>query len=130
VIGRLWRQHLTLFDRRLVIALGLLVLLSFLLPLRRSQGQRVIISSGEQVLFVAPLAEETVTEIVGPLGTTRVGIDAGGVRVLSSPCPRKICIGMGEARHSGDLLACVPNQVVIRIEGGAEDDAGYDLLSR
>jgi hypothetical protein len=38
---------------------------------------------------------------------------------------------MGEARHAGDLIACVPNHLVIRIAGQASDAGeGYDIISR
>jgi len=130
VIRSAWLQRLTPFDRKLVLLLTLTVLVTFLLPLGQGKGERVVVSSGEQILFVAPLDQERRVEIPGPLGTTRLQIARGGVRVLSSPCPKKICIGMGEARHSGDLLAYVPNRVVVRIEGGTEKKKSYDLLSR
>jgi len=90
----------------------------------------VVVSSGDRVVFVAPLNQKRQVAIAGPLGMTRLQIANGGVRVLSSPCPKKICIGMGEARNSGDLLACVPNRLVIRVEGGVQKKGGYDLLSR
>ncbi len=128
--GKTLRQRLTPFDRKLVLLLALLVLFSFLLPLRQELGERVLVSSGDQVLFTAPLSLEQLVELSGPLGVTRLQIAHGGVRVLSSPCPRKICIGMGEARNRGDLLACVPNRLVVRITGGAEKRGSYDLLSR
>lgn len=125
-----WLQRLTPFDRKLVLLLALVVLVTFLLPFRQEKGQRVVVSSGEKILFVAPLDQDRVVDVPGPLGSTRLQIAGGGVRVLSSPCPKKICIGMGEARNRGDLLACVPNRVVIRIEGGADQKGSYDLLSR
>jgi hypothetical protein len=37
---------------------------------------------------------------------------------------------MGEATHGGDLLACVPNDLLVRIDGATLRDPGYDLLSR
>jgi hypothetical protein len=130
VTRAVWLQRLTPFDRKLVLLLLLVVLLTFLFPLRQGLGERVVVSSGAQIRFVAPLDQDQQFELSGPLGMTRLQIGGGGVRVLSSPCPKKICIGMGEARHSGDLLACVPNRLVIRIEGGAPPKESYDLLSR
>ena len=126
-----WLRRLTPFDRKLVLLLGVLVLASFAIPLRQQAGARLLVNSGEQTLFVAPLDRPQVAELSGPLGMTRFEIKQGGVRVLSSPCPNKICIGLGEARHSGDLLACVPNRLVFRIEGAATNqEQAYDLLSR
>ena len=123
-------QRLTPFDRKLVLILAVLVLLSFLLPLRQGVGARVLVDSGEQTVFVADLHKNQQVELNGPLGTTRLQIADGSAWVVSSPCPQKICIGLGKASHSGDLLACVPNRLVIRIEAAAEKERGYDLLSR
>lgn len=126
-----WLQRLTRFDRKLVSVLALVVLGSFLLPLSQGAGVQVVVSSDDNILFVAPLNQDQLVELSGPLGITRLQISAGAAQVLSSPCTQKICIGMGQVRHSGDLLACVPNRLVIRIEGEtAGSEVGYDLLSR
>lgn len=126
-----WLQRLTRFDRKLVSVLALLALGSFFLPLSQGAGVQVVVSSEDNILFVAPLNQDRLVELSGPLGITRLQISSGAARVLSSPCAQKICIGMGQVRHSGDLLACVPNRLVIRIEGeAAGSEAGYDLLSR
>jgi len=123
-------QRLTSFDRKLILLLAMVVLGSFLVPLRQGSGARVVVNSGEQILFVAPLDQEQQVDLTGPLGVTRLEISKAGVRVISSPCPKKICIGMGTARHAGDLIACVPNRLVIRIDGESSKQGRYDLLSR
>ena len=60
------------------------------------------------------------------LGETIVAIESGGVHVVSSPCPEKICISMGTIRRPGTWIACLPNGLFIRIEGedAEELDAG------
>ncbi len=126
-----WLQRLTPFDRKLVLLLAVLVLCSFLLPLRQGMGARVVVTSGGKTIFVADLDREQRVALQGPLGITVLQIVDGAAKVISSPCPQKICIGLGEARRAGDLLACVPNRIVGRIEGTADDrERGYDLLSR
>ena len=129
MIREVWKQRLTRFDRSLVILLLVLILFSFRLPLAAGKGDQVIISVAGRVKFVAPLNQEREVSLSGPLGETRLRIADGGIRVISSPCPKKICLGMGPARRSGDLLACIPNQVVVRIQGTGRQEAGYDLLS-
>ncbi|MDX2481262.1 MAG: NusG domain II-containing protein [Desulfuromusa sp.] len=126
-----WIKRLTPFDCKLLIVVSALVVLSFLLPLSQTTGARVVVSSDDRIVFVAPLANAQRVELDGPLGITVLQIENGAVRVLSSPCSQKVCVRMGEARHTGDLLACVPNQLVIRIEGDSDgEDAEYDFISR
>lgn len=94
------------------------------------RGTRVVVTSDGQTRFTAPLDQPRSFDIEGPLGPTHLVIDAQGVRITSSPCPRKICMTMGPARHSGDLLACVPNRILVRIDNSGGEGEPYDLLSR
>ena len=56
--------------------------------------------------------------ITGPLGETVVEVRGGRVRVKRSPCPHKICVHTGFKDANGDVIACIPNRIVVRIEGG------------
>lgn len=61
--------------------------------------------------------EERIVEVEGPLGSTRIVLQEDGVRIASSPCPDKLCIHMGAIRKPGQWIACLPNQVFVRILG-------------
>jgi len=122
--------RLTPFDRKLVVVVAAIVLVSFLLPLRQGAGARVLVEADGKTVFVAALQQEQLVELTGPLGTTLLQISDGSAQIISSPCPQKICIGLGKAQNSGDLLACVPNRLVIRIDGETtESGQEYDLIS-
>ena len=112
-----WRRTRPL-DRLLVTLLLILcgVLLVWLRP--GPPGSRVVVEREGKVIFTAPLDEERTVELAGRLGSTRLAIRHGSVRILDSPCPRKICIGMGSITRTGELLACVPNGLLVRIDGG------------
>lgn len=122
----LW-VRITRIDCWLIAFIILTVIVSLWFTLGRVAGRSVVIYEGDKIVFTAPISQERSIALHGPLGETLVEIAAGKVRVISSPCPRKICIAMGKIHRSGDLLACVPNQVVVRIEG---EEGSYDLLSR
>ena len=94
------------------------------------RGTHVIVTSGDQTCFTAPLDQPRSVDLDGPLGQTHLVIDAQGVRITASPCPRKICISMGSVTHTGELLACVPNRILVRIDSPAGEEVPYDLLSR
>lgn len=122
-------QRLTRFDRYLVLIIALLVGVTFMLPFGKEPGERIVVEADNRTVFTAPLDDARRFDIEGPLGITQMEIGHGAVWVLNSPCPQKICIGLGKAHRAGDLLACVPNRIVVRIEG-EEEGAEYDLLSR
>jgi hypothetical protein len=57
-----------------------------------------------------------------------LSIHDGRACILSSPCPLKICMGMGKVSRAGELLACVPNELLVRIEG-IQEERSHDLIS-
>ena len=94
------------------------------------EGSRVLVTCGDELCFTAPLDQPRTFFIDGPLGQTKLIIDEQGARIVESPCPRKICVSMGAAKHTADLLACVPNRVLVHIDGSSDKEISYDLLSR
>jgi len=125
----IWR-YLTTGDLLLLVTLTLLGLAALVWVLTLPVGTQLVVSDGERILYTADLDTPRELEVAGPLGTTRLTVDERGVRVMDSPCPLKICMGMGPIRLSSELIACVPNRILVRIEGVAKDGANYDLLSR
>jgi hypothetical protein len=84
-----------------------------------------VISDGKDE-WLYPLDASRDVEVPGPLGTTVVEIKDGNARVLDSPCPNKTCIAAGEISLNGQWLACLPNRVFVRIEGGPSDGDTVD----
>ena len=69
------------------------------------------------------LSDYGVLPVVGPLGASEIEIGPKGARVLSAPCVHKICMRQGWLQRAGDVAACVPNGLVLRIAGAAPLDA-------
>jgi hypothetical protein len=87
-------------------------------------AQVLIQGSGRTWLF--PLdAEERIT-VPGPIGETVVEIRGGRVRVLSSPCGNQTCVAAGHIRRRGEWAACLPNKVLVAIEGSTDDGETLD----
>lgn len=40
------------------------------------------------------------------------------IRVVESDCPRHVCVHTGWIKAPGQVIACVPNQILIEIESG------------
>jgi len=78
--------------------------------------------------WIYPLDADREIEVEGPLGVTLIHIGDGVVRFEDSPCPTKSCVAQGGISESGQWLACLPNQVFVRIEG-AEGDGGVDAAA-
>lgn len=125
----LWRR-MTLLDRLVVALLLVLTTASFSLLGRQPQGDWVVVERDGRLLFRAPLSEDRDVLLPGPLGATQLQIRDGRARILDSPCPHKVCLGMGGVFRSGQLIACVPNHLIVTIQGDdGRESLDYDLLS-
>jgi hypothetical protein len=88
-------------------------------------GQVSAVLTGKGGEWVYPLSVDREIRVAGPLGDTIVEIQNGAVRIKDSPCPNKTCIAAGSIERTGQWLACLPNRVMIRIEG-RRADVGVD----
>jgi|GEM_PF-1261105 len=80
--------------------------------------------SGKQVVQIK-LDHEDYYTISGVLGPVLIAVDGSGVRILDARCPDKLCVRTGAINRAGEWIACVPNGLIIRIEG----DTGVDAIS-
>ena len=55
-------------------------------------------------------------ELKGPQGKTEIEVNKGFVRVVKSTCKHKLCEKVGFAANNNDVIACVPNKILINIE--------------
>lgn len=55
------------------------------------------------------------------LGTNRIRVEHGGIRVVSADCPDQTCVHMGLINGPYQTIACIPHDLVIDIvtEDGA-----------
>lgn len=104
-----------------IVVIGLLAaaIVAASLP-RPAQGTRSaeVLVSGKKALSL-DLSRDGVQDLLGPLGVTRIEVRGRKIRVLSSPCPRQLCRHGGWIGEPGELLVCLPNEIVIRVPGEA-----------
>lgn len=72
--------------------------------------------------FSLPLAD-TVINITGPIGPTTIQIEDKRVWVEKASCPQKTCARQGKISRIGESIVCLPNKIVITIEGESDVDA-------
>lgn len=126
--GLLWVKGLALWHLLrpgdvLVLGLGLIVLV-LAWRVAASTGDGVVIQQGGRLYAQASLRLNRVIEVPGPLGTTRVEIRDGRVRVLSDPGPRQLCVRQGWL-DPGESALCLPNRVAVHRGVPAYDSLNY-----
>ena len=109
-----------------VLVLAVLCAFVLLFYPRGEAGQICIVSwdGGEVAL---PLTEpDTLILESGGISLT-IQVENGGVRVTESGCPDGVCMTAGEIRHGGEIIVCVPADVVIRIPGAGESEGDFTI---
>lgn len=113
---------MTRTDRILVLALAVVLVASW--PLAASAGD-----TGRRVEIVGPagtsvldLSEDRSLVVEGRTGELTVIVQDGTLRVGEAECPDHVCEQTGRVSYSGEVVACIPNGVIIRVLGGESDE--------
>lgn len=94
----------------------------------RKQGENVIISVDSETYGTYPLNENREIRIDRNGHENIVAIENGTVYMKSADCKNQNCVEQGTIRQTGESIVCLPNRVVVRIEGG--DSNEYDVIAK
>ena len=82
-----------------------------------SNQKEIVIENKEGTFDKIPLTSTyRNVKVEGPQGETKIEINNGLVKVTKSTCRHKLCEKSQYAANVGDVIACAPNKVLIRIE--------------
>ena len=90
-----------------------------------NDGESVVVSFGETEK-VYSLDENTIFDVENNGIRLTVVIENGCVWVDNSSCPEQVCVICGKISRSGQSIACVPAELLVKIIGEGERD--YDLI--
>ncbi len=79
---------------------------------------RVLVVENERGLQdrIALHGDTRTLALAGPAGRTLVEYGEQGVRVREASCRHRTCQLQGVATHAGELIACAPNRLLLRVE--------------
>jgi len=82
----------------------------------------------KSLLASYPLQQQAIDFIAhGAIGESDIHIEHGHVRILHSSCITQRCVLAGHRHRMGDILACVPNHILVVIRG--QHSQAYDAIS-
>lgn len=87
----------------------------------KGEAKTIKVSSAKDD-FEIPLSD-TILEIPGVIGQTLIRVKDGQVWVEKASCPNKVCVRQGRISKPGETIVCLPNRVVVTIEGAKKTDA-------
>ena len=113
------------YTRDLIIVAVLLAAVLGLFFLMRSRQARDTGSGATAVVTVDgkeigryPLRKSGTFPLNG--GTNILVVENGEAWVSEADCPDKVCMGMGKISRNGEFIACLPNRLLVVVEGAAE----------
>ncbi len=110
----------------LAAALGLLPFLyAWFWTLSPGTGYAEIMA-GEGRYQRVPLHIDRTLRIEGTRGPSVLEIRDGKIRFTESSCRDRICIATGWIEEGGEVAACLPNEVLVRVESR---DPRYDAIN-
>ncbi|MCZ7556247.1 MAG: NusG domain II-containing protein [Bacteroidia bacterium] len=80
-----------------------------------SGGQVLVIENEQGLVDKITMNRHRTLTVRGPQGATGVTISEHGAHVHSSTCRHALC-RRGSASRSGDVIACAPNRILLRVE--------------
>lgn len=119
------KTYIKFFDFVFILIFAACAAGSFILAgNKKSSGAELCVKTPEGK-FLYPLSTDRELDFEGVIGHTKVTIKDGQAWVTESACDNKNCIFMGKLSRPGDFAACLPNAVILTVEG--EDDE-FDAL--
>lgn len=120
--GRKTRGVLSVLTPGDLIVMGVIFAVSsvglYLVTFRGHTGGTCVVEVEGKKVYELPLSEERDLAVSGPLGETVIKVEDGSVWVVDSPCPLKLCVKTGRIARTNEMIVCLPNKVVVTIEGG------------
>jgi hypothetical protein len=91
-----------------------------------AEGLRAEIYEDGVLTRVLPLDAPSEILVNTSRGYNRIVVRDGGVRVSEADCGSQTCVHSGAKALPGDMIACLPHRLVIKIGGG---EASYDAIA-
>ncbi|ADL06750.1 protein of unknown function DUF1312 [[Clostridium] saccharolyticum WM1] len=116
-------KKLTVKQRRELILIAAILVTAGLLSAvfyagNRKAPEQVVVTVDGKTVAALDLYKDTDMIIDGLGGTDHLVIKDGYASITEASCPDKVCVRTGRIHKSGELIVCLPNRVVVTIEGG------------
>ncbi len=87
------------------------------------QDLRAEVLVDDEIVMSIPLDHEHTGMVKVPGVDVELEIAEQAVRFAHSNCPDQICVHSGWLRRGGNVAACLPNQVVVRLISESDDES-------
>ena len=92
-----------------------------MLGVRTLPGNTAVISIDNEIRYALELGKDRILTVKGAYGDMVIKVEAGEIWVEEVHCPRKVCMRTGRISQKGQTIVCLPNRIIIRIEGNGNE---------
>jgi hypothetical protein len=118
---KLRKYYLTPGDILLIIVLGISVLGSLLIFRNLgSHGKFAAVYVGKELVYRLSLSEDKEVTVCGSQGESHIKVEDNRIFISQAPCPHKTCMKMGKINRTGETIICIPNRIILKIEGNTD----------
>lgn len=112
-----------------IFAIALFIMICFSV-FHKDVGDTVKVTVDGKIYGTYSLNRDETVEIIDDVGkiTNILMIEANHADIVSADCPDELCVKQAAISHNGETIVCLPNKVVVSIEGKAESD--IDSISK
>ncbi len=97
------------------MALSAMAVIHFM---QSGQGAYVVVTLDNEEIGRYPLEEDGVYDLTGyKEGHNELHIKDEKAFISTASCPDKLCIKQKEISHTGEMIVCLPNHIIVTIEG-------------
>jgi hypothetical protein len=115
-------------DAIIILTLGFCTVFTLFIGRTHRKGSDVLIFLGSRKVGIYSLLKDTELTLNGPMGKTEVIIKKGQAWISDAPCSHQICRHMGRIRKTGQMLVCIPNRIIIKIEGSQDPEIDAETM--
>ena len=101
--------------------------LSYLAFSGSSTGDLVVVKVNGEIYGKYSLTKDRIITVNRDGHTNKITIKGGKVQVSKSNCKNQVCVKQGSISSTHQSIVCIPNRVVVSIEG---KDGEYDVISQ
>ncbi len=123
-------KQFAVIDFVLIVSLLIGSAVSFPLVWSSPGGTTVQVFCGKALRAEYPLDNDRRFFIRGELGEVAVEIADQKAAIVSSSCPRGLCMQMGEIGKAGRQIVCAPNHLIVKVvQKGTHDTWTPDAVT-
>lgn len=95
-----------------------------------TDSRRLIVEVNGEIVKSMDLDEIELSQDIrietGDGGYNIIQINQEGAKITEANCPDKVCVRSSKISIPGQTIVCLPHRLIIRIEGGREDEGNID----